>query len=229
MKLGGAKRVEPITVTCGAKSSASRVAMQFRAISLLLCALIALTPALRATSVVAPTFSELVAEADGIYRGRVTAVEPRRVDRPDGGNVIKTFVTVAVDKVLKGAEKTEVVLEFLGGTIGDERLEVSGMPKFTVGSREIVFVQKNGTQFCPLVGMMHGRYKVMRDPARATEFIVRDNGMPLTDVEEVALPMTNLPAPVGAAAASAARARALSPENFEANISTQVKRMPSQR
>ena len=195
--------------------------MQIRLPLLLACALTALLPAVRATSVVPPSFPELVHEADAIYRGRVTAVEARRVARPDGnGSVIKTFVSVAVDKVLKGAAQKDVTLEFLGGTIGDETLAVSGMPKFSVGADEYVFVQRNGVQFCPLVAVMHGRYKIMRDAVQAREFVARDNGTPLTDVAEVELPMSQLPAAVRTATA----ARGLAPAAFEASIVSEVQR-----
>lgn len=187
--------------------------------------LLALVPAVRATSVIPPSFAELVSEADAIYRGRVTAVQARRVERPDGeGSVIKTFVTIAVERVLKGAEQREVTLEFLGGTVGDESMTVSGMPKFNLGAREIVFVQRNGVQFCPLVALAHGRYRVLRDDATAREHIARDNGLPLTNVAEVELPITTLPDPVRAASAASASARALTPEAFEASITSEVQR-----
>ena len=187
--------------------------------------LLALVPAVRATSVIPPSFAELVSEADAIYRGRVTAVQARRVERPDGeGSVIKTFVTIAVERVLKGAEQREVTLEFLGGTVGDESMTVSGMPKFNLGAREIVFVQKNGVQFCPLVALAHGRYRVLRDEATAREHIARDNGLPLTNVAEVELPITTLPEQVRAASAASASARALTPEAFEASITSEVQR-----
>ena len=187
--------------------------------------LLAVVAAVRATSVVPPSFAELVGEADAIYRGRVTSVQARRVDRTDGeGGIIKTFVTFAVERVLKGPERTEVTLEFLGGTVGDESMTVSGMPKFNLGAREIVFVQKNGVQFCPLVGLMHGRYRVLRDEATAREHIARDNGAPLTDTADVELPITNLPEPVRAASAASGSARALSSEAFEASIRSEVQR-----
>jgi hypothetical protein len=187
--------------------------------------LLALVPAVCATTVVPPSFAELVSEADAIYRGRVTAVQARRVERPDGeGSVIKTFVTIAVERVLKGAEQREVTLEFLGGTVGDESMTVSGMPKFNLGAREIVFVQKNGVQFCPLVALAHGRYRVLRDEATAREHIARDNGLPLTNVAEVELPITTLPDPVRAASAASASARALTPAAFEASIMSEVQR-----
>ena len=195
--------------------------MRFRFPLLLLGALAMLTPGVRATSVVPPTFPELVQEADAIYRGRVTSVEPRRVERPDGnGSVIKTFVTVTINKTLKGPAQKEIVLEFLGGTIGNESMTVSGMPKFNPGADEFVFVQKNGAQFCPLVAVMHGRYKVLRDETAAREFVARDNGAPLTDLAEVELPMNQLPAQVRAASVP----RALSPAAFEAGIAAEVQR-----
>ena len=185
---------------------------------------IVLVPA-RATTVVPPRFAELVGDADAIYRGRVTAIEARRVDQPNGqGNVIKTFVTLAIERVLKGPEQPSVTLEFLGGTVGTESLTVSGMPTFAVGDREIVFVQKNGVQFCPLVALMHGRYRVQKDESTARELVARDNGLPLTDLAEVETPMQNLPEPVRAAAAAAARAQALTPEAFEASIRSEVQR-----
>ena len=202
--------------------------MHFRPTFLLVFALALLSPALHATSVVPPTFPELVGEADAIYRGRVTATEARYVARPDGGNVIKTYVTFAIDRVLKGSAQKEVVLEFLGGTIGNDTLTVSGMPKFAIGDHDIVFVQKNGVQFCPLVAVMHGRYRVMRDAAAGREFVARDNGMPLTDTSEVEMPMTQLPAAVQAAAVAKAASRGLAPTDFETSIFSEVQK-PTRR
>ena len=190
----------------------------------LLCALLPLAARVRATSVVPPDFSALVSEADAIYRGRVSDVEARRVSSPGGASVIKTFVTFAIERVLKGAEQTSVTLEFLGGTLGDESLDVSGMPQFTTGQRGIVFVQKNGRQFCPLVRLGHGRYRIAHDDSGGRDYIARENGLPLNDVAEIALPLAD-----GAAAAipalQAARAdttRALTPGAFEARIVNEV-------
>lgn len=187
---------------------------------LILC-LLAFAPVLaRATSVVPPEFSQLVAEADAIYRGGVTSVEARRAERPNGGSVIKTYVTIAIQRTLKGPEQPTVTLEFLGGTIGDETLEVGGVPKFTTGQRGYVFVQKNGRQFCPLVRLGHGRYRIARDEAGQKEFVQRDNGTPLREVGEVQLPLTNLPL---VAALRSDPAEALTPSEFENRIAQQVR------
>ena len=196
--------------------------MRFRPLLLLLLAAV---PLAHATTVVPPSFPELVAKADAIYRGRVTSVEARRVDRADGGGqVIKTFVTFTVERVLKGGERAEVVLEFLGGTVGDETLSVSGMPTFAVGQREIVFVRRNGVQFCPLVAMMHGRYHVKHDNAAGRDFVARDDGAPLTDVSDVQQPMHEAAPPARSTAAAPAVTNALTPGAFETSIVSEVQR-----
>lgn len=174
----------------------------------------------QATSVVPPNFSELVAEADAIYRGRVSDVQARRVARADGGSAIKTFVTIVVDRSLKGPDQRSVTLEFLGGTLGDETMEVSGMPTFAVGDRGVVFVQKNGQQFCPLVRMGHGTYAIAKDEATGEEYMARQNGAPLSDVSEVEIPLSDRPQ----VAASRNTAGAMSPTAFEAQIATEISR-----
>jgi len=187
--------------------------------------LLVLAPFVSATSVIPPSFPELVDEADAIYRGRVAAIQARRVALPGGqGDVIKTFVTFAIERVLKGAERSDVTLEFLGGTVGDEVLVVSGMPVFNLGAREIVFVQKNGAQFCPLVAVMHGRYRVQRDAGTGRDHVLRDNGVPLVSTADVELPLTGLPAPVRTARAAVPLAQALTTETFEAQVRAEVER-----
>jgi hypothetical protein len=191
--------------------------MQFRHLLLLL----AVAAGVRATTVEPPTFSQLVAEADSIYRGHVTAVEARRVEGSSGAAVIKTFVTFAIDKAIKGTEQPEVVLQFLGGTVGEDTLEVSGMPHFNVGDREILFVQKNGTQFCPLVRIMHGRYRLQHEAANGRDYVARENRAPLNDVSDVQLPLNDNALPLAAARAKDT-SRALSPEDFETRIASEV-------
>ena len=89
--------------------------------------------AVSATTVVAPTFPELVAEAQTIVRARVTSVESRWVATPQG-RIIKTFVTVAVLRTLKGNADATLTLELLGGEVDGEGMRVQGMPRFTVST-----------------------------------------------------------------------------------------------
>lgn len=173
----------------------------------------------RATSVTPPSFPELVSEAQVIAQGTVTSVASRRVDGPQG-HVIKTFVDFAVEKSLKGNPPSTLTLEFLGGTVGTDTLHVGGMPEFKIGEREILFVQNNGTQFCPLVRFTHGRYRVHTDAASHRNFVARDDDTPLTSTSEVQLPENDM----ATARAAHAPATALSPDDFEAQISAEIAR-----
>ena len=139
--------------------------------------------------------------------------------RSDGTPIIKTFVTLAVERTLKGADRREVTLEFLGGTVGEESLVVTGMPRFERGAADYLFIERNGVQFCPLVAVRHGRYRLLRD-AGGREFIARDNSVPLTDVAQVVLPLADLPPALRAAGA----AGGLPPAAFEAAILAEVGR-----
>ncbi len=201
---------------------------RFLRLLLLALACAGAVPPASATSVVPPSFPELVAEAEAIYSGRVTAVEARRLAAPDGSSVIKTFVTFAIERVLKGAARESVILELLGGRVGDEQLRVSGMPVFAVGDRDFVFVQHNGVQYCPLVALGHGRYRVLRDAAAGRDYVARDNRTPLAAVSDVELPLHAPPSAVQRARA-AAPAAALSPESFIAEIVAEVARTPAVR
>ncbi len=62
-----------------------------------------------------------------------------------------------------------------------ETIEVADTPKFKVGDRDILFVEHNGSQFVPLVGIMYGRFHVQTD-AGGREIVAKDNGTPLADV-----------------------------------------------
>ena len=172
-----------------------------------------------ATSVVPPKFAELVAEAQVIVRAKVTQVACVWVDTPQG-RVIKTNVTLTVAKVIKGSADKEMTLQFLGGEIDDQVMRVAGMPQFAVGQTDIVFVTGNGVKFCPLVGMMHGRYRVKVDAATQREFIARDDGVPLEDVSEVQL-QQNVSSIVTRGKSAAA---ALTPDVFEQKIKEEASR-----
>jgi hypothetical protein len=173
-----------------------------------------------ATSVTPPTFSQLVSEADAIARATVSSVESHWVDGPQG-RVIKTFVTFSVDKVLKGSPANPLTLEFLGGTVGTDVLHVAGMPEFTVGQHEIVFVQGNGLQFCPLVRFGHGRYHVRTDANSRRAYVTRNDESPLTATSDVQLPAE---AHESNSSATVSSASALTPEQFETAITAEARK-----
>jgi hypothetical protein len=170
-----------------------------------------LTPhAGRSMSVLPPTFSELVAESARIVHGRVTAVEAFRVEAPDGRALIKTRVTWLVARTLKGADTETVSLEFLGGKIGNDELRISGMPHFAVGDDDFLFVELDERVICPLIAAGHGRYRVRVDEATGRPFVARQNGLPLADVAQVAIPLDEKYA--------AAPGTALAPDDFAQQV-----------
>jgi hypothetical protein len=174
-----------------------------------------------ATTVIPPTFNELVTRAQSIVHAEVTGIRCERT--PYGsGSVIHTYVRFSVIKVLKGVANDTIELRLLGGTVGDETMAVDGMPSFVVGNRDVLFVENNGTQWCPLVGVMHGRYRLQRRATDGAEVVHRDNGVPLGDPAEVQLPMAQ-----GAAATLFARARTsegLTLAGFESLIQGELSR-----
>lgn len=176
----------------------------------------------RATSVIAPTFAELVAEADTIVRGTVTHVEARSVTTTRGPAVY-TYVTLAIEQCAKGTAPQTLTLTLLGGTSGAQTLSIAGMPQFAIGDREIVFVQRNGRQLCPLVGFYHGRYRILKDPATQRDYVARDNRTPLTGTGDVSLPLldaSRIPA------AHRTSTVALGPDEFLAQVRTQLDSLP---
>ncbi|MBI2514187.1 MAG: hypothetical protein HYV96_19620 [Opitutae bacterium] len=156
---------------------------------LVLAAVSALAAPLQATSVKPPTFAELVNGADYIVRARVKRLVYEAKERPGKPPLIYTKVTLEVLETIAGEPPAEPVLTCLGGRVGATELRVEGAPRFKEGDEDILFVQGNGRNFFPLYAVMHGRYRVRHDDA-GHEYIARSNDVPMSDVAEVAAPMT---------------------------------------
>ena len=173
-------------------------------------------------TVVAPSFQSLVAQAEQIVRVRVTAVTSAW-DDSGGMKRIHTYVACQVIRTLKGDPAETVTLRLLGGQVGEVSMTVTGMPTFEVGGTYILFVARNGTAFCPLVGVMHGSYRVTRDPATGAEHIRRSNSEPLNATRDVEKPM-------GPAikAEGAADTPGMTREDFETAILNQLGHASSQ-
>ncbi len=142
----------------------------------------------KATTVVPPSFDDLVNQADYIVRAVVKSVSCEW--RDDGANRhIMTKVELEVTEVIAGNPPTPLVLEMLGGQIGDLKMVVQGAPEFKVGDEDILFVHGNGKQFNPLVALGHGRYKVGHDAQTGHSYLMRSNGEILRDEQQVSAPL----------------------------------------
>lgn len=115
------------------------------------------------TTVIPPTFESLVSTANTIFVGEVMDVRPEWVATRQG-RAIRTRVTFKVEDVWKGTSGAVTQLEFLGGTIGETTMKITGMPTFHAGQRGVLFVSPNSGTASPLVGFWYGRMRIEKDP-----------------------------------------------------------------
>jgi hypothetical protein len=151
---------------------------------LFLCLLALPSTALRATTVIPPTFDQLVTEADTIFEGTVTGMRSEWTGEGADRHIV-TYVTFRVEDAIKGALGGEYTIRMFGGTVDGHTIEVSDAPRFKVDDRDILFVTQNGNQFIPLVGIMHGRFHVQPDETGVNEKIAKDNGATVADLAKL--------------------------------------------
>jgi hypothetical protein len=158
-----------------------------------------------ATTVIPPSFDDLVSRAQTIFQGTVSDVRSEWTGE-GGQRHIVSYVTFNVDDAIKGNPGAKVTLNMMGGTVGAETMEVTDAPKFKVGDRDVLFVENNGTQFIPLVGIMHGRFHIKKDET-GRDVVLTNDGAPLTDVNQL-----------GKDERAATAGRAISTEEFKQAI-----------
>ncbi len=144
-------------------------------------AAMSLSAGVRATTVVAPTFEALVAEADAIVESEVVDTTSRVMPQRDGAPIV-TDVYFRVQRVLKGAPASTLILQFLGGQVGDVGFRVEGVPSFSKGDRDVLFAMTAAPQVSPIVGMMHGRVRITADVAKRQDIVRAFDGTPLRDL-----------------------------------------------
>ncbi len=166
--------------------SARKLAFLFLSLGLLL-------PPFRAfaTTVEAPEFDQLVRQADYVVRAVTKSVTSEWREHA-GRRFIATKVELEVKEVIRGKPPSPLVLDMVGGRMGEEELVIEGAPRFYVGDENILFVRGNGRVFYPLVAVMHGVYPIFYDAKSGRDLVVRSNGMPLYSERDVSLPMTEL-------------------------------------
>ena len=130
------------------------------------------------TTVIPPTFDDLVSKAQTIFVGEVVNQRAVWEATPQGRSIV-TIVTFRVAEVWKGTVGPVTQLEFLGGTIGEMRMEVVGMPTFRIGQRDVLFVGSTVRAVSPLVGFMHGRLRIEREPISGVDRVRTHDGRSL--------------------------------------------------
>jgi hypothetical protein len=177
-----------------------------------------------ATSVISLKFEALVAQASTIVR--TEAIDTRSEWRDgEGGRGIVTVVTFRVRSTIKGTPSDTLRLEFFGGTIGEETLRVADMPRFTVGDRDILFVNDAGRPVSPIVGFAQGRFRILLDLASGREMVMTHDGKPLIGTASIGQPSRRLStAGFPRTAAQPSASDGLSVDAFEAAIRRELGR-----
>jgi hypothetical protein len=135
-----------------------------------------------ATTVIRMDAAELSEQADLIFTG--TAVQTRVVLSKDA-TVPFTFVTFAVDEVLKGSiNGNEIVLRFDGGDIAMRRLRIEGMPVFDEGQSYLLFVRGNGSAGCPILGWWQGQFRYAKQAGSEKRILIDSEGSPLLGIDQ---------------------------------------------
>lgn len=163
--------------------------MRVRALVVLVVLLSSVSMPVRATTVVAPTLRQMVDRADRIFVGEVVSLRSYRAD-----GAIFTDVTFRLSEAVKGGDSPLVMLTFLGGTVGEDTLEIDGVPTFAIGDEQVVFATRALRQVSPIVGMWHGRVRVSRDRRSGAARVLRYDGTPF----ERATAVTERPAETSA-------------------------------
>ncbi len=182
---------------------------------LTLLALLVACQNLPATSVVPPTFDQLVGQAEAIFHGRVTSVHSLWVGEGSQRH-IDTLVTFEVADAMKGGLERSYTIRMFGGTVGDESMGISDAPEFQVGDEDILFVENNGSQVVPLVGIMHGRFRVVRDE-NGSEAVLEAGHEAVRDVAQLGQAEESVTPLVG---------RHLSAAEFKAAIRSRLQSLP---
>lgn len=105
---------------------------------------------------------ELTERADAVFVGEVVEIQ-HQVSQPDaeGLQLPFTLVTWQIEDGIKGvASGARYTTRFIGGPIGELEVEVSEVPEFELGDRDLLFVERNGEVGCPLVGGADGRVQL---------------------------------------------------------------------
>ncbi len=171
--------------------------------------LIAALSSAHATTVIPPTFDELVDQAQVIFQGNVTDVKSQWIGE-GAQRAIVSYVTFKVEDALKGSAGDSYTIRMFGGTVDGETMGVSGAPKFKVGDKDILFVENNGTQFVPLVGIMHGRFHVQKDQS-GREVVTNNEGEGVKNV-----------ARIGKSAQVSTNESVLTPADFKTAVKTKL-------
>jgi len=135
--------------------------MKIEAWILTLWIAIAVTPSIRATTLISMSFSQLTQASSDIVRAQVVGQTSRW--NQDHTQIV-TVTTCEVKQTLKGHVPSSIEVEQPGGRVGNVGMLVPGSASFLPESEYVLFLEPpaEGSAF-RLVGMAQGAYRVYQD------------------------------------------------------------------
>lgn len=127
---------------------------------LIVAAALALAPRAHGSELIPRSLPELAQGAQLVFIGRCEAVSTHWNQDHD---LIYTANRFRVLRTLKGEPGSTITLEELGGTVGDERLEVADVPRFSVGEEALLCVHRTELGRWSVFGAGQGRFEIVRD------------------------------------------------------------------
>src|SRR2546423_13163224 len=91
-----------------------------------------------ATTVIPPSFDDLVRRADVIFEGEVTGLHSQWIGEGAEHRIV-TFVTFKVNDTLKGVAGATYSMRMWGGSVDDQTMKVTDAPELKVGDRGVRF------------------------------------------------------------------------------------------
>ncbi len=138
----------------------------------------------QATTVNSLDLPDLAQKADVIADVTVTNAQSYIAYSAEGRS-IHTRVTLTLNGLaIKGNVSSPFTLDFLGGTVGGEHLQVQGAPQPQIGQRLIIFAH-SPTDFyvSPFIGVHQGAMRVVHDESTNSDRVFRWWGEPVKESE----------------------------------------------
>jgi hypothetical protein len=125
-----------------------------------LAVLLAAIPA-SASTFLAVSRAQLVADSDAIVQGTVLKVNSFW---SESGRIVVSEAMIQVEEKVRGNAPSVVVVRTYGGEVGDIRVDAPGFPKFAAGERVLVFLTNAGGT-AEVTHYRQGQYRIVRDKA----------------------------------------------------------------
>src|SRR6476661_9937685 len=109
-----------------------------------------------ASTFIAMSHHELVAQSDAVVQGRVLKVSSFW---SPSGRVIVSEALIQIEEKVRGNAPTVVKVRTFGGTVGGYTVEAHGFPKFAVNDHLLLFLQ-NANETAEVTGYRQGQWRI---------------------------------------------------------------------